>query len=69
MKLQCEANQEFQLDAIQAAVGLFNGQPAGVSGFYYAIAWINAEYPTMQARLSDAQHIFRTYMDVVKNGS
>jgi type III restriction enzyme len=36
MKLQFEPNQQFQLDAINAAVDLFKGQPAGVSGFSYA---------------------------------
>jgi type III restriction enzyme len=38
MKLQFEANQDFQLKAIKAAVDLFKGQPAGVSGFSYAKA-------------------------------
>jgi type III restriction enzyme len=33
MKLQFEANQQYQLDAINAAVDLFKGQPAGASGF------------------------------------
>jgi len=38
MKLQFDANQQFQLDAIQAVVDLFKGQPAGVSDFAFAKA-------------------------------
>jgi type III restriction enzyme len=38
MKIQFEPNQQFQLDAIQAAVDIFKGQPAGVSDFAFAKA-------------------------------
>lgn len=33
MKLQFDANQEYQLKAIKSAVDIFKGQPAGLSGF------------------------------------
>ncbi|MBN1393291.1 MAG: DEAD/DEAH box helicase family protein [Sedimentisphaerales bacterium] len=38
MKLQFDANQTFQLDAINAAADLFKGQPIGASDFAYSKA-------------------------------
>jgi type III restriction enzyme len=38
MKLQFDANQQFQLDAVIATVDLFKGQPIGACDFAYSKA-------------------------------
>ena len=38
MRLQFDANQDFQIEAINAAVDLFKGQPAGASDFAFSKA-------------------------------